>query len=111
LVWALLLSPFVIDATLTLFRRIKRKEKLFQAHKSHVYQLAVQKGHSHQVVTLSFLVLNAALFVFLVVTVRAMNNPVIPFIIVFVVLTLLWGILDQRWKHVLDDKKTQKAGK
>lgn len=111
LVWAVLLAPFVVDATLTLLRRMKKKEKLFQAHKSHVYQLAVQKGYSHQVVTLSFLMLNVALFMFLVVTARAMNNPVIPFITVFVVLTLLWGILDQRWKHVLDDKKTQKAGK
>lgn len=111
LVWAVLLAPFVVDATLTLFRRMKRKEKLFQAHRSHVYQLAVQKGHSHQVVTLSFLALDAALFMFLVATRRAMNNPVIPFITVFVVLTLLWGILDKRWKHILDDKKTQKAGK
>jgi len=111
LVWAVILAPFVVDATLTLFRRMKRKEKLFQAHRSHVYQLAVQEGHSHQVVTLSFLVLDAALFVFLVVTVRAMNNPVIPFITVFVVLTLLWGILDKRWKHIFDDQKPQKAGK
>jgi len=38
-------------------------------------------------------------------------NPVIPFMTVFFVLTLLWGILDKRLKHVLDDKKTQKAGK
>jgi len=110
LVWAVLLAPFVIDATLTLFRRMKRKEKLFQAHKSHVYQLAVQEGYSHQVVTLSFLALDAVLFVFLVVTAREMN-PVIPFMTVFFVLTLLWSILDKRWKHVLDDKKTQKAGK
>ena len=111
LVWAVLLAPFVIDATLTLLRRMKRKEKLFQAHRSHVYQLAVQKGHSHQVVSLSFLVLDVALLVFLVVTGRAMKNPVIPFITVFFVLILLWGMLDKRWKHILDDKTTQKAGK
>ena len=83
LVWAVLLAPFVIDATLTLLRRMKRKEKLFQAHRSHVYQLAMRKGYSHQVVTLSFLVLDVALFVFLVVTGRAMMHPVIPFITVF----------------------------
>lgn len=110
LVWAVLLAPFVVDATLTLFRRMKRKEKLFQAHKSHVYQLAVQEGYSHQVVTLSFMALDVALFMFLVVTARAMNNPVIPFITVFFVLTLLWGILDKRWKHVFDDKKNPKGG-
>jgi len=110
LVWAVLLAPFVVDATLTLLRRMKRKEKLFQAHKSHVYQLAVQKGHSHQVVTLSFLVLDVALFMFLVVTRRAMMNPVIPFVTVFFVLTLLWGILEKRWEHVLDHKKDPKGG-
>lgn len=37
LVWAVLLALFFIDATLTLLRRMKRKEKLFQAHRSHVY--------------------------------------------------------------------------
>ena len=75
LVWAVLLALFVIDATLTLLHRMKRKEKLFQTHRSHVYQLAVQKGHSHQVVSLAVLVLDIAFFVFLVVIERAMMNP------------------------------------
>ena len=98
LVWAVLLSPFVIDATLTLFRRMKRKEKLFQAHKSHVYQLAVQEGYSHQVVSLSFLALDVILFVFLATTKCIGLYPVMPFVISLFIFTVLWYTFAKQWK-------------
>jgi UDP-GlcNAc:undecaprenyl-phosphate/decaprenyl-phosphate GlcNAc-1-phosphate transferase len=49
-VWypALIFSPFIVDATVTLFKRLMRKEKIWQAHKSHYYQRLVQMGWSHQ---------------------------------------------------------------
>ncbi len=45
--WIMLASPFWFDATLTLFRRLRNREKLSQGHRKHVYQRVVQMGLSH----------------------------------------------------------------
>jgi UDP-N-acetylmuramyl pentapeptide phosphotransferase/UDP-N-acetylglucosamine-1-phosphate transferase len=37
-------SPFVVDATVTLLRRVLRGERAWQAHRSHVYQRLVLAG-------------------------------------------------------------------
>lgn len=47
-VWIMLSSLFWFDATLTLYRRYKNKEKLMVAHRKHAYQRIVQAGFSHQ---------------------------------------------------------------
>ncbi len=44
----LVFSPFVMDATVTLFKRARRGEKLSQAHRSHYYQRLVQMGCGHR---------------------------------------------------------------
>ncbi|PLX02403.1 MAG: glycosyl transferase [Marinilabiliales bacterium] len=46
--WLILSSLFWFDATLTLLRRFRNKEKLSQAHKKHAYQRITQAGWSHQ---------------------------------------------------------------
>jgi Fuc2NAc and GlcNAc transferase len=46
--WLMLTSLFWFDATWTLFRRWRNKEKLSVAHRKHAYQRAVQSGLSHQ---------------------------------------------------------------
>jgi UDP-N-acetylmuramyl pentapeptide phosphotransferase/UDP-N-acetylglucosamine-1-phosphate transferase len=44
----LVFSPFIIDATVTLFRRLLKGERVWQAHKSHFYQRLVQLGWGHK---------------------------------------------------------------
>ncbi|WP_435628141.1 MraY family glycosyltransferase [Candidatus Ferrigenium straubiae] len=44
----LVFSPFAADATMTLFKRMRRGEKLSQAHRSHYYQRLVQMGWGHR---------------------------------------------------------------
>jgi UDP-N-acetylmuramyl pentapeptide phosphotransferase/UDP-N-acetylglucosamine-1-phosphate transferase len=44
----LVFSPFVVDATLTLVRRIARRERFWVAHRSHAYQRLVLAGWSHR---------------------------------------------------------------
>ncbi|MCR4403008.1 MAG: glycosyltransferase family 4 protein [Firmicutes bacterium] len=61
LVWVLLLGVFVVDATATLLRRIWRRERWTEAHRTHAYQLAVQAGHTHKQVTVAVLGINIAL--------------------------------------------------
>jgi UDP-GlcNAc:undecaprenyl-phosphate/decaprenyl-phosphate GlcNAc-1-phosphate transferase len=44
----LVFSPFVTDATVTLLKRVRRKENLAQAHRNHYYQRLVQMGWGHR---------------------------------------------------------------
>jgi UDP-N-acetylmuramyl pentapeptide phosphotransferase/UDP-N-acetylglucosamine-1-phosphate transferase len=43
---------FLADASLTLLRRLARGERVWQAHREHFYQRAVQRGLSHDAVVL-----------------------------------------------------------
>ena len=47
--WVALLvfSPFIVDATVTLLRRLLRGEKVWEAHRSHYYQRLVLLGWGH----------------------------------------------------------------
>lgn len=56
----LLFSPFIVDATVTLLRRLFQGEKIWLAHKSHYYQRLVQLGWGHRRTVLWEYVLMAA---------------------------------------------------
>jgi Fuc2NAc and GlcNAc transferase len=56
--WIMLLGAFVVDATVTLFVRLSRGEKLYEAHRSHAYQHAAQRYRSHRTVTLAVAAIN-----------------------------------------------------
>ncbi len=62
IVFIILSSVFWVDATLTLYRRWKKNEKLTQAHKKHAYQRIVRYGFSHQKTTIYALIINILLF-------------------------------------------------
>lgn len=53
------LAPFLFDALVTLARRVYRRERWFEAHRSHYYQRLVQAGLSHRQVTLLYTMLEA----------------------------------------------------
>jgi len=44
------LWPFIFDTSLTLLRRLRAGENIFQAHRSHLYQRLVIAGWSHRAV-------------------------------------------------------------
>ncbi|MBD8574605.1 glycosyltransferase family 4 protein [Pseudomonas syringae] len=56
--WLILLGCFVVDATLTLLRRLSRGEKVYQAHRSHAYQFASREYGRHLPVTLAVAAIN-----------------------------------------------------
>ena len=51
----LFIWPFIVDTGFTLLRRISKKENIFQAHRSHLYQRMVIAGYSHQMVSLLYI--------------------------------------------------------
>jgi Fuc2NAc and GlcNAc transferase len=92
LVWLILLGVFLVDATSTLIRRVRRGERWFEAHRTHAYQLAVQAGHSHRQVTLAVLGMNAGLAS---IAIAAWRWPTLTgwfTLVVGAVLMLLWSV-------------------
>ena len=58
---AILPGYFLVDASVTLARRLFRREAVWRAHRDHFYQRAVQAGASHAEVTRAVVVTNLAL--------------------------------------------------
>ncbi len=56
----LLFSPFLVDASVTLLKRVWRREKIWQPHKTHYYQRLARMGLGHRRTTLCFYLLMAA---------------------------------------------------
>jgi len=44
----LVFSPFIVDASVTLARRLLRRERVWQAHRDHYYQRLVRLGWGHR---------------------------------------------------------------
>lgn len=60
LAWVILLGTFLVDATLTLVRRILRGDAFYEAHRSHAYQFASRHYASHTPVSLATGLINLA---------------------------------------------------
>lgn len=45
--WVAVLSPFLFDASWTLLRRLWRRERIYEAHRTHFYQRLVARGWTH----------------------------------------------------------------
>jgi len=56
--WFILVGCFMVDATTTLVRRVRRGERFSEAHRSHAYQYASRKLRSHRLVTLGVFAIN-----------------------------------------------------
>ena len=56
--WFILFGCFMVDATTTLVRRVRRGEKFHEAHRSHAYQYASRIHGSHKRVSLTFGLIN-----------------------------------------------------
>lgn len=56
--WFILNGSFMVDATTTLVRRVRRGERFHVAHRSHAYQYAARLAGSHVPVTLAVAAIN-----------------------------------------------------
>jgi Fuc2NAc and GlcNAc transferase len=56
--WFILLGVFIVDATITLLRRIFGGQRWYEAHRSHAYQHAALRWDSHSKVTLFVFLIN-----------------------------------------------------
>lgn len=88
--WVILLGAFIVDATVTLIRRVLRGEKFYEAHRSHAYQYASRKLGGHVPVSLAFGVINLFwLFPVAVLVVIGWLDGVLGVMIAYIPLILL----------------------
>jgi len=80
---------YLSDATLTLLRRAARGENVWQAHREHFYQVAVQRGRSHATVSGAVAAANVALVGLAVAALHA-PLPALAAAIAVVALLLVW---------------------
>jgi UDP-N-acetylmuramyl pentapeptide phosphotransferase/UDP-N-acetylglucosamine-1-phosphate transferase len=88
----LLVWPFVFDTIFTLFRRLRNRENIFQAHRSHLYQRLVISGYSHRTVTLIYMGLFLlGMLLALLVIIKNVWTDLISVVTMAVCCFFLWG--------------------
>ena len=91
-IWIILFGVFWFDATITLFRRYKNREKLSQAHKKHAYQRLYQSDWSHSKIVLFSVAIN----IILLGIVYALPNVFIAFFIAIILLYCIMRFIDSQ---------------
>nr|WP_315155978.1 UDP-GlcNAc--UDP-phosphate GlcNAc-1-phosphate transferase [uncultured Flavobacterium sp.] len=91
--YILFLSVYGIDALITILIRIKKKENIFQPHRSHLYQyLANELGYSHIKVSLLYsgvqLLIN--MLIFYLQQIDELSLPIIVSFLLFQILFYVW---------------------
>jgi UDP-N-acetylmuramyl pentapeptide phosphotransferase/UDP-N-acetylglucosamine-1-phosphate transferase len=67
---------YLADASLTLLRRLARRESVWQAHRTHFYQRATDNDHTVPAIVARVLMVNTALAVLALATVAAASTAV-----------------------------------
>ncbi|QHB33512.1 glycosyltransferase family 4 protein [Yersinia canariae] len=83
--WLILLGLFIVDATWTLVRRVIGGFKVYEAHRSHGYQIASRRFKHHLPVTLFAIGINI-IWLFPIAMLVGMDvvNPIIALIIAYI---------------------------
>ena len=59
---AILPLYYLMDTSITLIKRVFKRQRFWEAHKEHFYQQAIKNGFSHSSVSLKLLIINIGLF-------------------------------------------------
>jgi UDP-N-acetylmuramyl pentapeptide phosphotransferase/UDP-N-acetylglucosamine-1-phosphate transferase len=96
---AALLLPlyYLMDATITLFRRLARGERVWQAHRTHFYQRATDNGFTVPQIVTQVFVLNIALVGLAALCVR-INTPAVE-IAALIIGVVIVGLLLMRFSR------------
>jgi UDP-N-acetylmuramyl pentapeptide phosphotransferase/UDP-N-acetylglucosamine-1-phosphate transferase len=86
----LIFSPFIVDATVTLLRRLLRGEKVWEAHRTHYYQRLVLLGWGHRRTVLAEYALMLACAGSAVLAVRL---PTVGQVVLIIGWILIYGLL------------------
>ncbi|NBI47550.1 MraY family glycosyltransferase [Burkholderia sp. ISTR5] len=97
---ALVFSPFIADASVTLLRRLLRGEKFWQAHREHYYQRVIRSGVSHgRAAVYSYLIMLCGTLVAVWAKGRPELQQWLSFLGWYAVLVCLGLAIDMRWRR------------
>jgi UDP-N-acetylmuramyl pentapeptide phosphotransferase/UDP-N-acetylglucosamine-1-phosphate transferase len=74
---------FLFDTVLTFFQRLIKGERVWQAHREHIYQKLIIAGYTHQYVSVLYGATSVSTIIFLTYTLEKMENLVNGFIFLF----------------------------
>lgn len=95
----LIFSPFIVDATVTLTRRLFRGEKVWEAHREHSYQKLVLLGYGHRrTVQLEYILMIACAISSIVAAQSAEKVRLGIYGIWIILYILLIILIDSSWK-------------
>ena len=98
---AAVFSPFIVDASITLAKRILSGERFWRAHRSHYYQRLVQMGWGHRRTALAEY---ALMLVCGCAALWALGQPVYSQMVILLALAALYACLavavDAAWRRV-----------
>ncbi|WP_089341288.1 MraY family glycosyltransferase [Burkholderia singularis] len=95
---AIVFSPFIADASVTLLRRLLRGEKFWQPHREHYYQRMVRSGQGHaRTAVYWYLVMLVGIMAALVALGLPPQQQWIIFVAWYGVLALMGIAIDVRW--------------
>ena len=101
-IWLILLSLFIVDATLTLIKRILTGEKWYRAHCSHAYQRYLQIGNSHSQLASKFLVFGiTVLWPLTFVANKYPDKSLLITIFIYVSLSAIWYFIQNSYNKFL----------
>jgi UDP-N-acetylmuramyl pentapeptide phosphotransferase/UDP-N-acetylglucosamine-1-phosphate transferase len=96
----LVFSPFIADATLTLARRLLRRERVWEAHRDHYYQRLVRMGWGHRKTAWAEYVLMAACAAAALAGLRQPEQVQIAILVTAAAAYfLLAAAVERAWKH------------
>jgi UDP-N-acetylmuramyl pentapeptide phosphotransferase/UDP-N-acetylglucosamine-1-phosphate transferase len=92
-------APFVVDATVTLVRRLLDREKVWQAHRDHYYQRLIRMGWSHRRTALAEYALMVALGIAGLVLTRLDGGPrALGLVAAAALVAALIAAIEIRWR-------------
>ena len=96
----LVFAPFIVDASVTLARRLARGEKLWQAHRDHYYQRLVRMGWGHRKTALSeYAVMTAGGLLALTALAFDAALQVAALVAAAVAYVIMMALIDRRWRQ------------
>ena len=96
----LVFSPFIVDATLTLIKRLSRGEKAWEGHCDHYYQRMVRMGWGHRRTALSEYVLMTCAGISAIAGLRCTQSMQLILLIAWTLAYLaLTFIIDRAWQR------------
>ena len=98
----LVFSPFMVDATVTLLKRIARREKIWVAHRQHYYHRLILGGWNHRRTALSYYLMMAGCAASALIATKVPSvTPMLALWVVIYVILLI--VLERRLNPTTQD--------